>query len=98
MKVKMLRNAASSIGCRIPEGETGEVDSVTGKKLVAFGLAICLDEPPKPMPVIQAVPDPPVIADPKPPTIQPAKTEPKSSAKAPVISQKPRMTKDHDNG
>jgi hypothetical protein len=94
----MLRNAAAILGCRIPEGETGEVDGVTGKKLVALGLAICLDEPPKPMPVIQAVPDPPVIADPKPPKIQTANSEPKTSAKAPILKVKPQAVKETTNG
>lgn len=94
MKVKMLRNAASSLGCRIPEGQTGDVDDVTGKKLVAFGLAVCLDpplHPPKAAPVILAVPDAPAISEAKPAAIQPAKPKP---LKAPVLTVKHQTDKD----
>lgn len=75
MLVKMLRNPAAAFGCRIPEGETGKVDPMLGRKLVSLGLAVCVDPPQAdPPPVIRAVPEPPAVAQPEPPAIQPTPT------------------------
>lgn len=61
------------MGCRIAEGESGEIDDAIGRQLVSLGIAIELDEP-KPVPVVRAVPDEPAIAQAKAPDIAPART------------------------
>lgn len=40
MKITMLRNAAAHIGCKLQEGQTGEVDADLGQRLVAMGIAV----------------------------------------------------------
>ena len=75
----MLRNPAASIGCRVAEGETGEVPDSLGQQLVSQGLAICLDQPTEPAPVVRAVPESPAIAEAMESQIKPAavrKTKP----------------------
>ena len=62
MKVQMLRNPSQNYGCNLQEGETGDVPGDVGHAIVAAGLAVDLTPPP----VIEAVPDKPVIAAPKP--------------------------------
>lgn len=66
MKVLMLRNPAANVGCRLEEGETGDVPDNMGRVLVSAGLAKCLDPPPEtiatiPAKSIEAVPPDPII-------------------------------------
>ena len=75
----MLRNPADSLGCRIAEGETGEVDDALGCHLVSLGIAI---EQPNPAPVVRAIPDEPAIAESKEAEIAPAKDEQKAESRA----------------
>ena len=72
MRIKLLRNPADSLGCRIAEGESGEIDDAIGRQLVSLGIAIEIEQP-KPAPVVRAVPDEPAIAESKAPEIAPAK-------------------------
>ena len=39
MKIQLLRNPAASVGCKIREGETGEVSDSLGGQLVQMGIA-----------------------------------------------------------
>lgn len=59
MKVSMRRNPAAAYGCQLREGDTGTVDDALGRRLVAAGIADCLDEPAAP--AVKAVPPPPPI-------------------------------------
>jgi len=86
VKVRMLRNPAASIGCRVAEGETGEVPDNLGRQLVSQGLAVCIDPPPAP--VVRAIPNPPAIAEAAEPEIKPA-TERKQRKPA-VLNVEPR--------
>lgn len=63
----MLRNPAANVGCRLQEGESGEVHDNLGRTLVAAGLAKCLDQPPE---VIVTIPDEPIKAVPHDPPVQ----------------------------
>jgi hypothetical protein len=95
VKVFIRRNPAAALGCRIAEGETGIVDADIGRKLVALGIADCLDPPPEPAPVVRAVPDPPAIAEAKPVDIAPKREEPKRQPSRPaVLPVQPRNKKD----
>jgi hypothetical protein len=67
MKVKMLINAPRQLGCKLTEGETGEVSKKLGDRLIALGIASPVS-PPKPL---RAVPEPAAIAKPEPPAITP---------------------------
>ena len=67
MKVKMKRSAGDGFGCRLLEGETGEVSQQVGEKLVAYGIAEHIPDPPKPLP-------PPVE---EPEQVKPEPVEPK---------------------
>ena len=69
MKVLMLRNPATHLGCSLVEGETGTVSETVGRALLAGGIAVRIDEPLPP--VIQTVPPPPAIAEATPPEIMP---------------------------
>lgn len=70
MKVLMLRNPASNVGCELTEGQTGEVSDNLGRQLVASGLAQCLDPPDAKLPrKIEAIPDPPLAAVPPDPDV-----------------------------
>jgi len=60
MRVYVNRNPADRYNCPLREGETGNVSDDVGAALVKAGLAKCLDEP------IKAVPVEPVIAKQKP--------------------------------
>jgi alkyl sulfatase BDS1-like metallo-beta-lactamase superfamily hydrolase len=40
MKILMLRNAAASYGCKLSEGETGDVDKELADTLIARGIAV----------------------------------------------------------
>lgn len=53
----MLRNAASSYGCSLQEGETGTVDDVLAAVLIEHDIAVAVDVPK----VIKAVPEVPSI-------------------------------------
>ena len=86
MKVKMKRSAGDGFGCRLLEGETGEVSQQVGEKLVAYGIAEHIPDPPKPLPppveepvepaqepeLLKAIPAEPAIAMAKPPAVQSA--------------------------
>lgn len=39
MKITMLRNPAKSLGCKLTEGQTGDVDAETGKRMIDLGIA-----------------------------------------------------------
>ena len=80
MRIKLLRSPAAALGCRIAEGESGEIDDAIGRQLVSLGIAIEIEQP-KPAPVVRAVPDEPAIAESKAPEIAPAKTEVKAEQK-----------------
>ena len=72
MRIKLLRSPAAALGCRIAEGESGEIDDAIGRQLVSLGIAIEIEQP-KPAPVVRAVPGEPAIASAKAPEIAPAK-------------------------
>lgn len=76
MKVLMRRNPAAAYGCKLQEGQTGSVDGALGRRLVAAGIAISLDD--CPTPPVRAVPPSPAIADATPPAIE---AKPKSKAR-----------------
>lgn len=40
MKILMLRNAAASFGCKLSEGQTGDVDQSIAEILIARGIAV----------------------------------------------------------
>jgi len=91
VKVKMLRNPAASVGCRVVEGETGEVPDNLGRLLVSQGLAECLDPPPESAPVVRAIPNPPAIAEAKAPEIKPVETRKHQPKPKPaVLNVQPR--------
>ena len=87
MKVFMLRNPSSNLGCSLGEKQTGIVPDEIGQALLDAGIAVRLDEPkqepeiktvPKPpeiavaaAPVVAAIPEPPPIAKPEPVTVKP---------------------------
>jgi hypothetical protein len=99
MKVRLLRNPAACIGCRLRENESGDVDDVIGKTLLSLGLAVRLDEP---APVaaaqeaIQAVPEPPTIAEPAEPAIKVSKKQPWKQSKAAFTQQPPNVKEESD--
>jgi hypothetical protein len=68
LKVKLLRNPAAAYGCRLREAQTGIVDDELGRRLVAAGIAECLDD--APATAVRAVPPQPAIAQAAPPEIQ----------------------------
>jgi hypothetical protein len=70
VKVLLLRNPAAELGCRIREGESGEVDEPIGRRLISLGIAIEIEQP-KPVPVVRAIPEEPAIAKAKAPEIAP---------------------------
>jgi hypothetical protein len=73
VKIEVLRNPAEAFGCRIAEGESGEVDDALGLRLVSLGIAIEIEQP-KPVPVVRAIPDEPAIAQAQAPEIAPVET------------------------
>lgn len=83
MKVLMIRNPAAKAGCKLQEGETGDVPDALGKSLVANGLAQCLD-PPK---AIAAIPDRPVEAVPPETAIE------DSPPPSPLTTSEPKAAK-----
>ena len=96
MRVQLLRNPAAELGCRIQEGEIGEVDAPIGRRLVSLGIAVELEEP-KPAPVLRAIPDEPAIAEAKPVDIAPkreALPRQQSPRKAAVLPVQPHRKKD----
>jgi hypothetical protein len=97
VKVFLKRNPADALGCRIAEGETGDVDANLGRQLVALGIADCLDPPPEPAPVVRAVPEAPAIAEARPVDIAPkrdALQRQQPPRKAAVLPVQPRNKKD----
>jgi hypothetical protein len=104
VKVRMLRNPAASYGCRVAEGETGEVPDNLGRQLVSQGLAECLDPPPaaepeppppEPAPVVRAIPEPPAIAEAKATEIKPERKTYQPVKRPPVVqvpNRKPKET------
>ena len=59
-KITLLRNPASSLGCDLKEGETGEVSPSLAETLVRMNIAVVVDLPK----VIHAIPDEPsIVAD-----------------------------------
>jgi len=44
MKITMLRNAAAKFGCKLSEGETGEVDNELAQELVDAKIAVPAEE------------------------------------------------------
>jgi hypothetical protein len=90
VKVKMKRTAGEGFGCDLLEGQTGEVSMQVGEKLVQYGIAEHIPDPPKPPPpvetepvepvepkpeVIKAIPEEPAIANAKPLAVQSAKPQ-----------------------
>lgn len=63
MKIQLLRNPAKSLGCKLREGETGEVEDSLGKILVKSNLAVSLE--PSPDTSMKAVPAAPAISEAK---------------------------------
>jgi len=45
MRIKLLRNLASSYGCSLKEGEVGDVPAALAEALIAQKLAIAVAEP-----------------------------------------------------
>ncbi len=78
MKVSMLRNPADSFGCKLTEGEAGEVPDAIGSKLIASGVAVRIDEPEG----IKAVPESPSIAKASDATSKPRQGPQKSKSSA----------------
>ena len=85
MKVRMLRTAGDGFGCHLLEGETGEVSQQVGEKVVAYGIAVHIPDPPKP---------PPPVKEPEP---EPAKPEPVEPQREPellkAIPEEPAIAK-----
>ena len=44
-KIAMLRNPAVSLGCKLMEGETGEVETSLADMLVRIGIAVAIETP-----------------------------------------------------
>jgi hypothetical protein len=89
VNVRILRNPAALYGCRVAEGETGEVPDNLGRLLVSQGLAECLDPPPEPAPTVRAVPEQPAIAEAVEPEIKPAAVR-RYRPKPAVLNVEPR--------
>ena len=56
-KITMLRNPASSLGCGLKEGETGDVAPALAETLVRMSIAVVVELPK----VIHAIPNEPSI-------------------------------------
>lgn len=72
MKVRMIRTAGDGFGCHLLEGETGEVSQQVGEKVVAYGIAEHIPDPPKPAPPPAKEPEP----EPEPVKPEPVEREP----------------------
>jgi len=91
VKVTMVRSPGTAWDCKLSEGQTGTVDNLTGKRLVAAGIAVEIAEP---KPVIEMVPPKPAIAEAKPAAIvAPAKETPAASE-----ADKPKTSRTTDRG
>jgi hypothetical protein len=69
MKILMLRNPSSSLGCSLQEGDTGNVSKELGGRLVALGIAVEVESEQKPRRspvVLEGVSPKPSVADAKP--------------------------------
>lgn len=77
MKVKLLRNPSDRFGCKLKEGETGEVPKDVADSLVKLGIAVEIESPS----VVKAVPEKPAIAEAEAPEIKAVPEEPKPAAK-----------------
>jgi hypothetical protein len=67
MKIKLLRNPSSALGCELTEGESGEVSKELGDRLVDLGIAVEIERPVKvtgqaKQPEVTGVPEKPVKA------------------------------------
>ena len=62
MLIKLLRNPAARLGCKLYEGETGSVSESLGQQLVSLGLA---EEATQAAAVVRGVDPVPAIAAPK---------------------------------
>lgn len=73
MRVCMLRNAASHLGCELNEGDSGNVDRDLGERLVRLGIAVEIESKAKPVKAkdstVKGVSPKPSIADEKPAAI-----------------------------
>ena len=90
MKVKMKRTAGEGFGCHLLEGQTGEVSTHVGEKLVQYGIAEHIpDPPPKPEPVKAepVEPKPEVKPEPKPEVIKAIPEEPAIAKAKPLAVQ-----------
>jgi len=104
VKVKIKRTPGEGFGCHLVEGQTGEVSTQVGEKLVQYGIAEHIPDPPKPPEpvevepvepkpepkpeVIKAIPEEPAIAKAKPLAVQSAK--PQHVRKAPHQHKYPK--------
>jgi hypothetical protein len=96
LKVQLLRNPAAELGCRIQEGESGEIDDPIGHRLISLGIAIEIEQP-KPVPVVRAIPDEPAIAEAQAPEIAPVETsvqQVKQDRRKPVVQVPNRKHKE----
>jgi hypothetical protein len=66
MLIKLLRNPAARLGCKLHEGETGNVSESLGKQLLALGLA---EEMTVSIEHVRGIDPAPAIAAPVPPQI-----------------------------
>lgn len=87
MKVQMLRNPAKDLGCSLKEGETGEVSQSTGERLVAFGLAVCLDDVDSKR-IVKAVPTEPELSVAKPSEISGGESDSSDFDEPPATAKK----------
>ena len=71
MKVKMLRTAGDGFGCHLLEGETGEVSQHVGEKVVAYGIAVHIPDPPQAPPPVEVKEPEPVRPEPVEPKREP---------------------------
>ena len=71
VKVKMLRTAGDGFGCHLLEGETGEVSQHVGEKVVAYGIAVHIPDPPQAPPPVEVKEPEPVRPEPVEPKREP---------------------------
>jgi hypothetical protein len=69
MEILLLRNPSISLGCKLKEGETGNVSKELGGRLVALGIAVEIErelKPKKASAPLKGVSPKPSVADAKP--------------------------------
>lgn len=59
MNITMLRNPSSKYGCKLMEGQTGDVDDKIAEELISAGIAVQVSTAKKTK--IEAVPEKPAI-------------------------------------